>query len=135
MTTSELEALYHLGRYDVLINRGRLREFPHTGVFGRDPRTGRQVIAEAEALALLIDCYPVGLVVTRSDRWRSDSHLDDAVADLIQARAEELDLSAYGLRAFGWRRADDAWGTEACARLPASLADNLMAHREESGVQ
>jgi hypothetical protein len=126
LTTSELETLYHLGRYDVLISSGRLREFEHQGAFGLDPRTGRPVIAEPEALALLIDCYPDGLIVTSADRWRNPGQLDDAVADLILARTEEVDLAAYRMKAYRWQRPDDARQTEACARLPAGIGADVM---------
>jgi hypothetical protein len=132
LTTSELETLYHLGRYDVLISKGRLREFEHSGVFGQDPRTGRPVIAEPEALALLIDCYPDGLIVTPASRWRDPGQLDDPVADLILARTEEVVLSAYGMKAYRWRGADDARQAEACGRLPAGLRSDAMARRQAS---
>ena len=55
------------------------------------------------------------------------------MADLVLARTEELDLSAYGMKAYGWRRADDAGRAEACGRLPADIRPDAMAHREGSG--
>jgi hypothetical protein len=121
LTTSELETLYHLGRYDVLISSGRLREFEHEGLFGLDSRTGRPVIAEAEALALLIDCYPDGLIVTSAERWRRPGQLDDPMADLIMARTEEVSLAAYGMKAYRWERPNDTTRPQACAHLPAGM--------------
>jgi hypothetical protein len=132
LTTSELEALYHLGRYDVLISRSRLSELEHGGEFSLDPRTGRPVITKPESLAWLMDCYPDGLIVSSSHRWRSAAALDDTVANLIEAAAEEVKLPALDMKAYVWRQPDEARRAEACARLPAGLGDAAMAGLERS---
>jgi hypothetical protein len=126
VTTSELETLYHLGRYEVLISQGRLSEIADRREFDLDPRTGRPVIAAPQSLALLMDCYPSGLIVTTDARWRNPVQLVDAVADLIVARAEEIDVPGFGMRAYAWRQPDDARRAEACARLPAGLSGEAM---------
>ena len=63
LTTNELSALYYLGRYDVLVSKSRLSEIRDGGEFSLDPRTGRPVIATPKSLALIMDCYPDGLIV------------------------------------------------------------------------
>jgi hypothetical protein len=121
LTTNELSALYYLGRYDVLISKNRLSQFPNRGEFSLDPRTGRPVITTAESLALIMDCYPDGLIVADAVRWHNPLQVDDAVIGLVQARAEEVDLRAAAMHAYFWRQPDDAGRAEACARLPAAL--------------
>ena len=132
LTTRDLEALYYLGRYDVLISKSRLSEMPGAGEFAIDPRTGRPVIATPESVALIMDCYPDGLIVSSGDRWRDPAVLDDAVADLVEAAAEEVELPAFGVKAYVWRQPDDETRAQACARLPGRLGDDAVARLEPS---
>ena len=67
-----------------------------------------------------------------AERWRDPAQLDDAVANLVEARAEEVKLPAFGMQAYLWRQPDDARRAEACARLPAGMADDVMAGLERS---
>jgi 4-amino-4-deoxy-L-arabinose transferase-like glycosyltransferase len=127
VTTSELEALYHLGRYDVMLSKTRLSEVRGEDEFGLDARTGRPVIAKPESLALIMDCYPDGLIVSSADRWRNPEQLDDAVANLVEARTEEVELSAFGMQAYVWRQSEGTRRNEACARLPGRLGDQVLA--------
>jgi hypothetical protein len=125
LTTRELESLYYLGRYDVLISRSRQSELEDREEFGLDPRTGRPVIATPESVALIMDCYPDGLIVSSGYVWRDPAVLDDAVANLIEAAAEEVKLPAFNMKAYVWRQPDDARRMQACARLPAGLGDDV----------
>jgi hypothetical protein len=127
LTTNELPTLYYLGRYDILISKSRLSEIPERREFGIDPRTGRPVIATPKSLALIMDCYPDGLIVADTGRWGNPAQLDDAVADLVEARAEEVEIPAAGMLAYIWRQPDDARRAEACAGLPARLTDHAAA--------
>ena len=45
------------------------------------PEPGEPVISTPESLALIMDCYPDGLIVADDIRWRNPAQLDDAVAD------------------------------------------------------
>ena len=132
LTTSELHTLHYLGRYDVLISRSRLSEIADGDEFSIDPRTGRPVIGSPEFLALIMDCYPDGLLIADAKRWRDPAQLDEATADLVEARSEEVKLPAVGMRAYLWRQPDDARQAEACASLPAGMADHAMAGLERS---
>jgi hypothetical protein len=127
VTTGEIEALHYLGRYDVLISKTRLSELRDREEFSIDPRTGRPVIATPDSLALIMDCYPDGLIVSRAARWRDSAGIDDAVANLIEAAAEEVKLPAFGMKAYVWRQPHGARSAAACARLPAGLRDDSMA--------
>jgi hypothetical protein len=124
LTTDELSAFYYLGRYDVLISKSRLSELPNHSEFSLDPRTGRPVIATPESLALIMDCYPDGLIVADTGRWGNPAQLDDAVANLVEGRAEEVEIPAAGMLAYVWRQPNDARRVDACASLPARLADH-----------
>jgi hypothetical protein len=125
LTTNELSALYYLGRYDVLISRSRASEIPDGSEFGIDPRTGRPVITTPESLALIMDCYPDGLIVADDSRWDNRAQVSDAVIQLIRARAEEVELPAAAMHAFVWRQPENARRAEACARLPAAVSADL----------
>jgi hypothetical protein len=131
VTTDELSALYYLGRHDVLISKSRLSEYGDGSEFSIDPRTGRPVIGRPESLALIMDCYPKGLIVSDDSRWRNPATIDDAVIHLIQARAKEVDLPAAAMRAYFWQKPDDA-RPEACGRLPARMSADATAGLERS---
>jgi hypothetical protein len=132
LTTNELSALYYLGRYDVLISRSRASEIPDDSEFGIDPRTGRPVITTPASLALIMDCYPDGLIVADDSRWDNRAQVSDAVIQLIRARAEEVELPAVAMHAFVWRQPDDARRAEACARLPADMSADVTAGLERA---
>ena len=72
VTTNELSALYYLGRYDVLISKSRLSEIRGSAASSASiPEPGEPVIGTAESLALIMDCYPDGLIVADAIRWRN----------------------------------------------------------------
>jgi hypothetical protein len=135
LTTNELSALYYLGRYDALISKSRMSELRDGGEFSLDPRTGRPVLTTPESLALIMDCYPDGLIVADAARWRNRAQIDDAVIHLIQARAEEVNLAAAAMHAYFWRQPDDARRNEACARLPAGMSDDATTGLERGHAQ
>lgn len=116
VTTSELEQLRFLGRYDVLFSRSRLAEIVPSTDFTRDFRTGRPVIGSAQALATLMACFDSGLVVSPASRWRNPAQLDDPAADLLVRRAEPIELPGSRLVAYRW---SSRQGTAAaCPTLP-----------------
>ena len=90
------------------------------------------MIATPESVALIMDCYPDGLIVSSGDRWRDPAVLDDAVANLVEAAAEEVELPAFGMKAYVWRQPDDARRAQACARLPGRLGDDVVARLERN---
>ena len=107
LTSNELDSLYFLGRYDILISRSRYGEVRTQGrgteEFTPDIRTGRPVVATPQAVEKIIECFPTGLLVTPSFRWRNDPMIDDAVADLVVNRMERIDLpSGTRVMAFRW---------------------------------
>jgi hypothetical protein len=132
LTTNELSALYYLGRYDVLISRSRLSEYGDGEDFSVDPRTGRPVIGTAESLALIMDCYPEGLIVADDSRWDNRAQVSDAVIRLIETRAEEVELPAVAMHAYVWRQPNDARRAEACAHLPTAMSADVTAGLERA---
>jgi hypothetical protein len=118
ITASELDALYYLGDYDILLEKSRLSEQPASaGEFGRDRRTGRPIVSTPESVDRIMNCFPDGVIVTDDFRWRSPAYLDDATANLIVQRTEPIPLpSQTRILAFHW--ANGEIGTsEACADL------------------
>lgn len=116
VTTSELEQLHFLGRYDVLYSRSRLAEIEPSTDFTADFRTGRPVIGSAEALATLMACFDTGLVVSPAPRWRSPAQLDEAAADLLVRDAEPIELPGSRLVAYRWSARHGT--AAACPTLP-----------------
>jgi hypothetical protein len=131
LTTSDLEALYHLGRYDVLINESRLSELADRSEFSLDDRTGRPVITTPESVSLIMDCYPDGLIVSTDQTWRNPGKVGNAVANLVEVAAEEVELRSFSMRAYAWRQPNEARRAEACARLPLGLGDAAMTSVDE----
>jgi hypothetical protein len=122
VTTSELETLYHLGRYDILLSRSRLGELPASQQheFGRDWRTGRPIIAQAQSMALLLDCSPSGLVLTTAYQWSQTFHADAVTKQLVEKRAHPLALPAHSqILAWTWEQPAGWTAPTACVSLPA----------------
>jgi hypothetical protein len=127
LTGDELEALYYLDRFDVVVGKSRMSEMPDPIEFTRDPRTGRPVVSTPESVARIIDCFPSGLFVTDVTRWRNSVHIDDAIADAITARAERLNLPRSSrIVGFAWRHAAAGPGPATCAEIQRAL------HKETS---
>ena len=74
------------------------------------------------SLALVMDWYPDGLIVTRAGAWRDPVGLDAAIADLITARATRLELDNGRTLASIWERPPDAPRPAECPRLPTVVA-------------
>jgi hypothetical protein len=126
LTGDELFALYYLGRYDIMVGGSRMSEMREPVEFTRDPRTGRPVVNTAESVARIIDCFPSGLFFTDEARWRNSFHIDDAIADVITARAEPLDLPRSSrILAFFWRHAEPAPDLAACADIRGVLSKDI----------
>ena len=103
VTTSELETLYHLGRYDLLISASRRSELPfhERRELGIDPRTGRPVIAEAATMARVMDCAASGIVLSVAHQWSRTFQADTAMKALVEARAQPVPLPARS-RVLAW---------------------------------
>lgn len=118
ITSSELEALYYLGDYDIMLSKTRLSDRLEEGAeFDRDPRTGRPVVSTPESVNRIMNCYAEGLIVVDEFRWRRPAYLDDATADLIVQRTDPIPLpSRMRILAFRWANGDTRT-SEACADL------------------
>ena len=118
VTTSELDALYYLGDYDIMFSKTRLSEQPPPAAeFGRDRRTGRPVVSTPESMDRIINCFSDGVIVADDFRWRSSAYLDDATADLIVQRTDPVPLpSRTRILAFRWENGE-AGKSEGCAAV------------------
>ena len=126
LTSHELHMLHYLGRADIVVSKERLAEFADTE-FARDPRTGLPVVSGPQSLALILDCYPSGVLVTDTIKgWRAPTVIDDASADLIVSRMGPIELpSRSKLMAFQWRTPTAAEPSAACAAIPGHEAGNI----------
>jgi hypothetical protein len=122
VTTAELETLYYLGRYDLLLNRARFSELrpPEAQEFGRDWRTGRPVISTAASLAQIIDCYPSGLFVSPELAWKRPVQIDEPTKALVERIGQPVPLPPRShLLAWTWEHPPTAGRPAGCAALDA----------------
>jgi hypothetical protein len=118
ITSSELDALYYLGDYDILLEKSRMSEQPPPAAeFDRDPRTGRPIVSTRESVDRIMRCFPNGLIIIDDFRWRNSAYLDDATADLIVQRTEPIPLpTGSRILAFHWTNGEND-ASEACTDL------------------
>ncbi len=131
VTTEELGALYYLGRADILLSASKFVEIPAEDrrPFAPDPRSDVPVIADVQSLARAIDCHASGIFITKA-KWWGDTTFgpeatmrDVAVEELIEARAEPLDLPPESrFLAFTWDHGESFDRPPACRDLPTIAA-------------
>jgi len=120
LTTNDVDAVYYFGRYDYQISRYRVSESLTRGEFGMDARTGRWTLSKPESLDLVLSCYPTGLFIGDPFQWRHPiMGTSDALADMIEARAEPLPLpETLDIRAYFWDHKGEPVSAD-CSALPA----------------
>lgn len=124
LTTEELGMLYFLGRYDIRFSPSKMQEtWPEERhEFGLDMRTGRPVIASADAVELLVRCRPSGLIVGPAADWGKPHLINSEVAARIKLLTRPIELpERLHMYAYRWER-----GTadpEACAAIKAYKTD------------
>ena len=107
LTNEELAVLYYLGRFDVTLSGSRLSELADDAEFSRDDRTGRPVISRPESVELIMACYPDGLLLTNTNKWRHPAQLDNQVADLFERYAEPVEVPRGSrIVAYAWGQTD-----------------------------
>ena len=105
VSSSNLKALYYLGRFDFDIEAQRLYTadgwLPEFSVFRQ---TGRPAISTPASLALVIGCYPTGLIVVENSQWRQPWGVPPAVADFVAENTDTVFVSEpWQLMAFRWQ--------------------------------
>lgn len=120
LTSHDVQTLYFLGDYDIVVNNNRMSEMSVSGgEFARDVRTGRPVVSEPESLRRILACYPSGLLIADAAQWRTEEAIDAEVADVIEAVAMPVPLpDEIGVLAFRWQHPADRPRPQACATLP-----------------
>jgi 4-amino-4-deoxy-L-arabinose transferase-like glycosyltransferase len=119
LTNEELATYYYYGRHDFTVSASRLSEVADPTEFAIDTRTGRPVVSTAESVARIMDCFPDGLVLTNTKKWRDPTQLDNRIADLIEARGEQIQMpKGSRIVAFRWQRPEGAVPDVDCASLP-----------------
>jgi hypothetical protein len=119
LTNEELAVLYYLGRFDVTVSGSRLSELDDGQEFSVDHRTGRPVVSTADSVARIMACYPNGLVLSNTRKWRDPTQLDNETADVIERHAEPVDVpQGSRIVAFTWGEPDIDVPPDACTALP-----------------
>lgn len=119
VTQAELEMLYFLGDYDMLVSPSRMEELEDKRDFELDFRTGRPVIGTMDGLQSLMGCYDKGIFVTNKRRWGRKNMLADELADYIVENSYEVSLpSSSRVIAFAWDETNGELTRDACENLP-----------------
>ncbi len=107
VSSALVKTLYYLGDGHVGLSRTELFDFEdRPRQFSLDPRTGRPMISEPEALARVMACYRRGLLIIEKDHWRRADVVPGAVADYVTAHAEEVPVTPeWRIKAFRWKQA------------------------------
>jgi hypothetical protein len=125
-TSNELRALYHLGRYDVLLRPTRLSEVAPGREFARDPRTGGPVISTSESLRSVVECYPRGSMLVWGNDWGLPYAINSELADAIATSMQEVAVPGpLEVRAFRWEHAPSA--DTSCAAVRDALSRRARA--------
>jgi hypothetical protein len=117
MTTHELHTVAHLGDYDLLISPSRRSELSEPEDFGLDPRTGRRVIASADALRAVAACKREGIVISSGAWWQNDP-LGQALAAIFRDEGFETEARVEGPFAV-LRWSDPAGRAPDCSGMPS----------------
>ncbi|MEM1212099.1 MAG: glycosyltransferase family 39 protein [Planctomycetota bacterium] len=99
VTPSGVKALYHLRELDYTLSLTQLEGFKEGEV---DPRLGRPTISTPESLLEVMARYPSGLVLSEHTDWRTDYALTPEVADLIESKMEQMEISDRKFLMFRW---------------------------------
>ena len=115
VTADDLRTITYLQSYDVLLNASVLSDVRSWQDFDVDFRTGRLMIASAEAVEKLIQCYPDGAILVPESRWRVASGVNPQAADVIEKMAIPSP-PVTGFHIFKWQT--------------SNMADNCIAFRQ-----
>ena len=102
IVSAGVKGLYYLGRYDFELNASAVLESDSGGEFGRDSRTGREVISTADSLADVLGRAGTKLVVIDHDKLGRETGVTPAAVRVIEAQCQSLALPAES-RVFAWR--------------------------------
>jgi hypothetical protein len=76
-----------------------------------------------ESVERIMDCFPNGLLLTNSKKWRDSTQIGNQVADLIERRGEKIDApKGSRIVAIRWQRPEGSISASDCASLPAPAA-------------
>ncbi|MBK8907748.1 MAG: hypothetical protein IPM60_07545 [Rhodospirillales bacterium] len=103
VSDSELHGLYYLGRLDFAVSRTALAGTSGNGPFSYDHRTGVSFANNAESMALIMDCFPRGLIVLTEDYWTREYSENSALAGFVAQRTTPVALpERFAMRALIW---------------------------------
>jgi hypothetical protein len=120
LTNEEMAIYYFYGRHDFTLSASRRSELDDPIEFGLDTRTGRPVISTVESVERIMNCFPDGLLLTNSKKWRDPTQIGNQVADLIEERGEWIEVpKGSRIVAIRWERPESVAPGADCASLPA----------------
>jgi len=103
LASSDVKAIYFLGRSDFVINRALISESKTNREFGRLRQTGRPVIGKLGSLKKLMACYETGIAIVEDNHWRADYSVTNEVADYLESQGERINLPhAWHLHVYRW---------------------------------
>jgi 4-amino-4-deoxy-L-arabinose transferase-like glycosyltransferase len=120
LTNEEMAIYYFYGRHDFTLSASRRSELDDPVEFGLDTRTGRPVISTVESVERIMNCFPDGLLLTNTKKWRDPSQIGNQVADLIEERGEWIEVpKGSRIVAIRWERPESVAPGADCTSLPA----------------
>lgn len=123
LTSTELKALYFLGRNDLILSANYLGRDEHGSpreAFSRNWKTDRPMIVRPSSIDLIVNCRPSGLILVEDNHWRRAWSVPPESADVIESLTQEIDLEpGRRVRAFQWDHGDDfAPPASQCHQIP-----------------
>ena len=108
VTSQGHHAIYYIGDFDVEVSATGLSDFQSRGGGSNiDPRTGRPVIADSNALRAIVLCNKSGVIVVDERNWRNPIGVNDEIADFIETHLERVDVTrAARMIVYRWRDGD-----------------------------
>ena len=105
VSSSDLKALYYLGRLDVILYRDHLySDQGWAPEFGEFDKLGRPVISTPASVERLVSCYPTGLVIVEDGAWHAPWGVPTATAEYLETSLVRVPMPPQSrLKVFRWR--------------------------------
>ena len=123
VTSTELKAVYFLGRNDVILSANYLgvtEEGEPREAFSRNWKTDVPMMVRPGSVEQVVGCRPSGLILVEDNHWRQSWSVPNETADTVEALTQRVALDpGRRIHAFRWDHGDDFDPPEvACEGLP-----------------
>lgn len=122
VSSAELKPLFFINRQDVELSATQLYDLGEGAPqFSIQPKYDLPVISTPDALRLLMQCEPSGLVIVEGAQWRVDWQVPPAASEFIEEHMEQVPVDKrWGFRVYRWQTPDPVGGA-ACPQSVRSF--------------